>query len=315
MHTVTVPLGAANQLREALHRRGSRYPSVGPASALILATKIEQSEWDFLTPAARLTGLLIDQFGTSDEDLRKAVIAALGLSFPAERPQIALPPSVLARYPAAFRRLARQVLSDDPYGADLFAKDVRFVLGQTVPGGAQDIDIAYRTDARALAGRLKRTGVNALRVALRKDVAASIRLLKASRGAPWLQMHTDPRNLLEFTPDGWDQFYRTAADFLALHPRYAGLVGQSWFFDPAIAQISPRLSYLATRPLGGGGVHVRLGGSALDTELAIQTSPTRRRLYEAGQYRPECWAIYWPRAALLQWAAETRPDLLTSLAA
>lgn len=86
----------------------------------------------------------------------------------------------------------------------------------------------------------------------------------------------------------------------------AGLWGASWFYDPQLAQISPRLSYLRARPSERGAIFIRLGSGSLHTQRAMQTSPTRRTLIASGVYRPVCYAMFWPRQDLLTWASTTR---------
>jgi len=87
------------------------------------------------------------------------------------------------------------------------------------------------------------------------------------------------------------------------------MVGTSWFYDPQLLAISPRLAYLQTTPLAHGAFLVRHGSGAIHTELATATSPTRRALAEKGSYIPVCYSLVWPRAELVRWAS-LRPEAM-----
>lgn len=88
-------------------------------------------------------------------------------------------------------------------------------------------------------------------------------------------------------------------DLLRMRPGCLGLVSGSWYFDPAVAVISPGLAYVAGIPLAGGAFRARLGASAEDTELATAASATRRQMVAGGHYTPTRWLLVWPRAPLL----------------
>lgn len=122
------------------------------------------------------------------------------------------------------------------------------------------------------------------------------------RFAPFLEAHTHTPLLKDFTPRGWLECYRLAADLLESNPRLQGLISGSWFFDPALEAISPDLAYLRQTPKSGGAFFLRIGGSESDIANATATSPTRRKLHESGQYQPTAYLMVWPRGNLVAWA-------------
>lgn len=61
-----------------------------------------------------------------------------------------------------------------------------------------------------------------------------------------------------------------------------GLAATSGFYDPQLAQVSPRLMYLRVRLLARGGVLFWGGTSDFDIRSATAKSESRRHLYEAG---------------------------------
>jgi hypothetical protein len=299
---VRLPAEARPRFRRIAARAGAdgalRAPAMGPD----LARRLRSADWNVEEPARWLIRSLNSPLRRAGDADRRAALARLALAFPQPGRDVLLPPSIRALYPRAFDRLERALTSGAPYPWDGFVKDARLVLGLSVPAGAQDVDVAFGSGAPALLGRLRRGSANLVRVAAAGEGSAGAVLLLERPLEPWLQIHTDSRYLDDFDPAGWDHCYRRVADLLRRNPVYAGMVGQSWFYDPAVAGISPRLAYLQERPLQNGAVRVRLGAGPRDVERATATSETRRQLYAQGRYRPRCYAIYWPREALIAWA-------------
>lgn len=293
-------VGLSKHARTAFLRHAAYGAARVPANTLDEILRV--GDWEVEAPARRLQALLAD----GSDATRRAAVAALALSFPARRPAIVLPQSLRGLYRQGFDRLAGWLDEGRAYDDDSFAKDVRLAAGLSVPAEAQDVDVGVRRSPGHAAARVRRALVSAARLAARGDAAGLKRFAAAGPASPWLQIHTDSRRLGEFHEAGWIACYGRIAELLALNPQYAGLVGQSWFYDPAVAEISPRLAYLQAEPLAHGAVRVRLGAGPLDVERATATSETRRRLYEAGRYRPRCWAIFWPRKALIAWAEARR---------
>ncbi len=119
------------------------------------------------------------------------------------------------------------------------------------------------------------------------------------------EIHTDsndPYLMSEFNEDGWIACYRRIAEQFKLD-EVQGITGTSWFFDPKLAAISPRLAYLRNIIVDNGGISINAGSNESSIESATRTSPTRRELYNKGEYLPTAYTLIWPRAAMLEWAA------------
>ena len=43
--------------------------------------------------------------------------------------------------------------------------------------------------------------------------------------------------------DGWNEAWATAAELCRGRPELAGMIGSSWFYDPPLTEISPRLAH------------------------------------------------------------------------
>lgn len=175
---------------------------------------------------------------------------------------------------------------------DLFHKDFGLALLRLYAAAAQLVDF------RAGIGR-----VSLVKKGLRELPARLALFAKMGGFKPFFEIHTHLAYLDEFNEEGWNECYRCCAELYAIHPQVLGMYGGSWFYDPALATFSPRLSYLRDVPTKGGA-HL-LFDSVSDQAIhdATATSPTRKALYESGKYVPTAYALIWPRAAQLRWHA------------
>jgi hypothetical protein len=96
------------------------------------------------------------------------------------------------------------------------------------------------------------------------------------------------------------------AEMLEFNPHIKGVSGGSWFYDPEIENVSPRLAYLRQRPQQRGAYvfysHVDIDGGALSK------SQTRRDLYDQGKYLPKAYFIVWPRQKVIAWSRQVGND-------
>jgi hypothetical protein len=236
--------------------------------------------------------------GTSARSaLAAAIVSHLAVRLSDRLATMGLPDGVLEQYPAWYRRLVDQLNTSDLssywIGSDSFLKDVRVSGGYSVPCGAQDVDLASMVSRRSVVRSILTRG----------DLRSGSRVLRLGT-QPWFRIHTDPRHLEEFDEPGWERCYMRIADLLHRHPTVKGMVGTSWFYDPQLVGISPRLAYLQRTPIAAGALMVNHGPGAIHTERATATSPTRRALVEQGSYLPNSYSVVWPRRQLLQWAAQ-----------
>jgi hypothetical protein len=69
---------------------------------------------------------------------------------------------------------------------------------------------------------------------------------------PLYQIHAYTRHLSEFTEPGWEACYRRIARIMGDEPEVRGLYGGTWFFDPELQRVSPRLTYVRRLPIDDG---------------------------------------------------------------
>ena len=226
-------------------------------------------------------------------DFGRALIARLAQDTMERAAGLVLTPRILERTRCWLIRLAGFLETmetvDYAFPGDIFCKDYRFVTMMTVPCGAQVVDLNDGVGPKT-----------AIKLALQNPLAG-VRAVRST----WFRPHTESRYLEEFNEAGWENCYREIAYLLKLHPKIRGMAATSWFYDPALSDISPRLEYLRKLPVDHGATLVRHATTDFDVLSATATSPTRRALYETGKYKPLCCSILWDRRDMLAWADET----------
>lgn len=207
-----------------------------------------------------------------------------------------LPNSALDLYQKWFKRVLEDfaVQSDDYYNHknDAFLKDSGGCSLRIIPvGGAWIVEISRIGRRFFFTGGLRQF-INGFRFAL----------FKMGGFEPFYQIHTVDRYLEGFNPEERNQCYLRTAELLKLNQRLKGMFAGSWFYDPEIENISPRLAYLRQIPEENGAKVFRIGNSQYDIKNALAKSPTRRKLYKEGKYIPTCYLKIWPRKELIKWA-------------
>lgn len=262
------------------------------------------SHWNFDLPAHAADAALGSD---ATDDMRRALVATWALEMNDRIAAANLPVAVTELHPYWLDQLAAFLTAaDGAYDRDHWAKDVRFALVLSVPGArTQTIDLSSPMGP----GQVLRNG----RDGYGWSQAAAYMKAGGWKKA-WLEVHTESRHTEDFTEAGWDRAWATAAAICKSRPELAGMIGSSWFYDPPLETISPRLGYLRLNPLKGGAFIIHQGPAAIHSERCGATSPTRRAMIESGEYLPRSWLVAWPRASLIAWA-ERRAAEATTLAA
>ena len=127
-------------------------------------------------------------------------------------------------------------------------------------------------------------------------------ILKTGGRKPFFKMHTDStdRHLMkEFNPDGLDDFFKRIEILMKRQTQVKGICGSSWFFDPALKEISPELSYIREISESYGASFFDLGSNKGIIKDAIFMSPKRIKLYKQGEYMPNAFLMLITRKDLL----------------
>lgn len=266
--------------------------------------KASASHWNFDLPAHAADAALGQD---ATDEMRRGLVATWALELPGRAKAANLPPEVHQFYPFWLDRLAEFLaVTEGAYDRDFWAKDVRFVLALSVPGArTQTIDLSSPMGP----GQVVRNGRDGY------GWSQLIAYVKAQGWKkPWLEVHTESRHTQDFSEPGWDQAWATAAEICKRRPELGGMIGSSWFYDPPLETISPRLGYLRLNPLKGGAFIVHQGPAPIHSERCGATSPTRRAMIESGEYLPRSWLVAWPRKELIAWADARKVEPLRDAA-
>lgn len=179
---------------------------------------------------------------------------------------------------------------------DAFAKDLAVCRMKLWPCGAELLD----ENSGFPRSTLLKGGAGQLLAGLRF-------LMFRMRGSkPFFETHFDPRFLREFDEGSYDRMYARIADMLVRNPHIKGVLSSSWWHDPVIEQISPKLWFLTRVPTDAGAISFCVGSNEVAIADATQYSHDRKELYEQGKYRPKVYMLVWTRDDLIKWAGQYR---------
>lgn len=118
---------------------------------------------------------------------------------------------------------------------------------------------------------------------------------------PLVQIHAHTFILNKFNKAGRDECYMGCVELYKLYPELLGAFGSSWFYDPEVAKVSPRLRYLQDVPISGGAkvLYYSVGDAVVNN--AISKSKTRRSLYEQKKYAPKNFMMIWGKKQQTEW--------------
>ncbi len=245
---------------------------------------------------------ILDRAGLTGLELyHQVVLLHLIRQFDARAARCRYTDEVRELFQGQFRRILNAIRQREPgpylLPNDSFCKDLGICRQRLIPCGFQLIECRAAIPRRWL---LKGGILQSLRVANAIARAGGFR--------PFYNPHTDRRQLQDFNPDGWRRFHLRAAALMRLNPEVRGIMGATWWFDPQVGAISPRLRYLRAEPELAGALYFCLGENEHNTATAIANSPERYRAFEAGRYRPKLFGAIWLRHDLLRWAAALNSD-------
>lgn len=232
----------------------------------------------------------------------KLVLATLIVKAEDRLKSMAITEDVVGLFYQNFSRILKLIDIHPPgffqHSNDKFSKDLSVCLLRLMPMGAQKIILSGVPRMALLkAGGLAGAG------------SFSYMLSEAGGFKPFYEMHTDEHDstsLREFSASGWDCCYLKIAAMLELNKDVKGVFAISWFFDPQLERISPRLNFLRERPLHNGGRIFFLAKDKEGVSGALVRSATRQKLFETGEYVPATYLMVWPRKHLIRWANNMR---------
>ena len=241
-----------------------------------------------------------------DDELRRAALAITAAGLP-RRSRANLSSELRYQQALTHERLSTALLDGDPLDPGSYSRDIAFVSGLAVPTGAMTIFIPPGRPLAAAAPPCRRAAARFVRELRQIGHREAVSRLMSASIKPWAELHLDRRVLDQFHLQGLLQTYLHAGSLMRHRPDIAGLYGASWFFDPQLAIISPKLRFVRQLAEAGGARFLRLRTDPDQAAFALERSPTRRRLANAGEYVPSCFGMYWLRSDLIDWADQQMP--------
>lgn len=208
-------------------------------------------------------------------------------------PVIHVPDSVRKQIFRQRKRVIREA-TEEPLGYynpfhEAFLKDFSLLRGKSMPVNTGIVDTQTALWRRPLI-------VGPLSQRL-KFVELLIRAPAGTRY--FFNHHTHNRMLMNFNQQGRLRTYEQVCDLLEINSDYKGFISGSWYNDPALESISPRLTYLARDPMNSGAYRFYAGPD--NTGNALVKSRTRNELYQKGKYVPSSYMVVWHRDEMLKW--------------
>jgi hypothetical protein len=210
-----------------------------------------------------------------------------------------IPASVASQYDIEFRRILA-LFDTNPSGFytcenDLFMKDLGICRGKLIPCGAELVDefsgVPRRITVRAGA----------------KQFCPLVFHCVEWRFSSFYELNMDPR-AEGIHIRGWDRCFLRIADLLETNDEIKGVFGSSWWYDPEVERITPRIKYLRQRPLEKGASIFRMGSDQAALINATSFSRLRREKYATGEDVPTNYLMVWGRDDLLLWAKRSRAE-------
>ena len=139
-----------------------------------------------------------------------------------------------------------------------------------------------------------------------RDIPRALRcvFLRAGGRRPFFETHTAFRRELPIlTEEEERNTFRLLAASMRLQPKIRGYLASTWFMDPKLREVSPHLAWLSDwyqECEKFGAVWTNLGEAPRDAGFLIGDRH-RRRLYEAGHWKPLLGLLIWERRDLLRW--------------
>lgn len=221
------------------------------------------------------------------------VLIALVREFDQRFSKAALPESLLPYYRENIGRILQRAILPEAWARsshdDIFLKDLGILRMWLIPCASH---LVFRNSGVPRSLILRQRPTHLIR-------ALAFFGLRAGGFAPFLENHVHPQMLAHFNAEGRERCYELVAELLERWPDNRGLMGLSWYYDPIVSTISPRLAYLRDVPEQHGALLLPAGSGPDVVSGATTTSKTRKKLYEAGTYQPSRYLMVWSRRDML----------------
>jgi len=209
-------------------------------------------------------------------------------SFDVQRLPISVVPEVVQGYASSFWRILH-LKPEELQLDDLFLKDLALASGRLYPAAERVVE-PFSVIQRSLL--YSGDWHQACRFASA--------LAKAGGNKPVFRLHVHLSEASRLSKQSWYRTCVIAAKMTEVNSFIRGVVGGSWFYDPAISAVSPRFAFIG-EVMAGSGADFFFSHTEGAQSGALSTSNTRREAFAEGRYMPSSYALFWPRRSLIKW--------------
>jgi hypothetical protein len=214
-----------------------------------------------------------------------------------------LPDRINQLYHLNFDRILQKIESKAEWyyqiDQDKFLKDIALCRLQLIPTGVRKVELNKLPIKRFL-----------FKKGLGQFISSVVFILFELKGfKPTYRGHLDshdPNSMAEFNLKGWTRHYKLLAELLKVQKKVKAVVGNGWFVDPKLAQISPELSYIREIGVKNGAQLFYMGSNKRAVKRATFLSPIRKKLYKEGKYIPTNYLLVWGRNKIISWAKNVK---------
>lgn len=240
-------------------------------------------------PAGFDEALRTDEFGKIDFQNRiNLLMLELVLHFEKRYELSRLPEVFIPVFQDNINRILRQIITGsqkiNSINDDIFLKDLGILRMTLIPCVSH---LVFRNSG------VPRRSI--IQQPLSRIIQALTFFIRAKGFRPFMENHVHPAMLDQFNAQGREHCYRLIAELFRYWPECKGLMGSSWYYDPVVSIISPRLAYLRCVPEQNGALFLYAGTGPDVIQGSISKSSTRRQLFNEGNYQPRRYLMVWLR--------------------
>ena len=204
------------------------------------------------------------------------------------------PSSIIEQFHINFQRILAGIsLFGDSYFAqsnDLFLKDLGICRLRLIPVGPRVIE--------SHAGYSRKIIISGGVKQLFRFLYFYIFIERHSKN--FYQTHVHLSLIKNFNSQEIHKSYLRIAELLKMNAMVKGLLGASWYYDPALENISPHLAYLRKQQEDNGAwifyTEPETSGNP------FSKSKIRKKLFEEGRYQPKIYLSIWPKKSILAYS-------------
>lgn len=233
------------------------------------------------------------QLGCNREQLARLLMLKLLAEFLVQQLPLTITVDISNNYQRSFQRIYQQWVTEADNklntGHDRLLKDIGLLTGALLPCAERVVE-PFSAIQRSL---IYCNGFT--------QAAAFIRALIAAKGnKPVCRLHIHLSEITNLTAQGWQLTCQQLAELMLVNPQLKGVVGACWFYDPAIATVSPKLAFISDL-LSEMQASWFYSHNEDEKSGAFSRSETRKKAFNDGRYHPKSYVVFIPRNRLLAW--------------